>query len=165
MLLPTALFFTLGCVRSSLLLYLNKVYTTVMKSYKDSARLQFAIKNQKINPRILNRELLRIFFHSLLHHFACNLIHVFQMQSGIWLCSVKLVCNAECCLCYKVLTAGISFPQNLVQLDLWVIFLYVYWIFHCLWDSKDVRWNRGSPKYWFFFLQRGITLLDISHCK
>lgn len=140
--------YTHGCYYSR-----NIKYTILMKSYKDSARLHFAINHQKIKPRISSRELLCIFFQSLSHPFAThNLLHAFQIQSEIWLRSVKLVCKVECCQCYKVLTAGIGFPQNLVQFNFVSYFsVFIFWIFHCLWASKDIRWNRDSSKYWFFF--------------
>lgn len=73
----------LWCVHSWLFLFQeHKVY--YMKSYKDSARLHFAINHQKIKPRTSSRELLCIFFQSLSHPFAThNLLHAFQIQSEI----------------------------------------------------------------------------------
>lgn len=125
-------------------------------SYKDSSRLWFTITHQKIKPKILTRELLRIFFHSLSRPFATHiLLFVFWIQNESWLISVKLVCNIKCCcLCYKFLGDEISFPQNLVLFD-FVSYFALFILYIPLFTSQQrCKMKERQPKMLMFLCRR-----------
>lgn len=77
----------------------------------------------------------------------------------------KLVCSREHCPWYKVLIAGISFLQNLLQFDFARYFANFVLDIPLFTSWQGYKTKQRQPKNFDVSLQRGKTLPDVRHCK